>query len=314
MQKRVQPAVDAALTPRSGFSRLGQPLSYSRAPSPDLAPWVGWLYATAVEAPADHHVDCGLLNDMASLRIQLSGQWTAQTATGPMDLGPAALHFGPQSRRMAIGVTGSFVSIGVSLRPGAATSATGRNTRDFIDRVTRLENLDFPDGLALLDLNPQADPEVWLGALEAFVRSVIERSDARAPEDITSRFELLAYADPNASVEEFARECGIGVRQFERIILRDFGLSPKQVLRRARALDMAAHFRGVADEAESEELLLRYYDQSHLIREFTHLFGMTPRQFIARPQPIMTLALETRQARRLQAIQRLQPGGARPWA
>ncbi len=94
---------------------------------------------------------------------------------------------------------------------------------------------------------------------------------------------------------------------------RDFGMAPKQVLRRARALDMASHLRGVADVDEAEELILRYYDQSHLIHEFVELFGMSPRQFVATPQPILTLALESRQARRLEAIRRLEPGARRPW-
>jgi hypothetical protein len=77
--------------------------------------------------------------------------------------------------------------------------------------------------------------------------------------------------------------------------------------------DMASHLRGVADDAEAETLALRYYDQSHLIREFTALFGMSPRQFMDRPQPLMTLSLETRQARRLEMTERIAPGGIRPW-
>jgi AraC-like DNA-binding protein len=96
-------------------------------------------------------------------------------------------------------------------------------------------------------------------------------------------------------------------------VRRDFGMPPKQVLRRARALDMASSLRGVADQAEAEELHLRYYDQSHLIREFTQLFGMSPRQFIASPQPLLTLTLESRQARRLELMERVAPGGIRPW-
>jgi hypothetical protein len=34
---------------------------------------------------------------------------------------------------------------------------------------------------------------------------------------------------------------------------------------------------------------------------------------LARPQPLLTLTLESRQARRLELIERLQPGAARPW-
>ena len=111
----------------------------------------------------------------------------------------------------------------------------------------------------------------------------------------------------------FAAGNDISARQLERTIRRDFGLPPKQLLRRARALDMASHLRGVADEAEADELILRYYDQSHLTREFTSLFGMSPRQFVEATSPLLTLALESRQSRRLEAIERLAPGDPRPW-
>ena len=115
------------------------------------------------------------------------------------------------------------------------------------------------------------------------------------------------------SVSEAAVECGVERRKLERVVNRDFGMPPKQVLRRARALDMASSLRGVADRDEGEEMALRYYDESHLIHEFTELFGMAPRQFAATPQPILTLALESRQARRLEALRRIEPGQSRPW-
>ena len=69
----------------------------------------------------------------------------------------------------------------------------------------------------------------------------------------------------------------------------------------------------MADEAEAEQLALRYYDQSQMTRDFTYLFGMSPRRFMATPQAILTLGLEARQAKRLEAMDRLQPGDLRPW-
>ena len=75
---------------------------------------------------------------------------------------------------------------------------------------------------------------------------------------------------------------------------------------------MASHLRGVADDSEAEALALRYYDQSHLIRDFQHFLEQTPMQFVMNPQPIFTLSLEVRQARRLEELGRLGPGGRRP--
>jgi AraC-like DNA-binding protein len=311
MKKWVPPAVDEALSGRSGSTRGGQPLSRNRAPAPDLAPWIARLYATVVEAPADHRLDCGLFNDCSIIRVQLEGLWQARTRDGDMEYRRAALAFGPQSRLMPVSVTGSFVSLGMSLRPGTGYALRRLNIGDLIDRLVPCEKFGLSGDRAFELLERHQDPEAWLDDLDQLARELV--AGAEQPDPITARFEFLAFSDPTTSVADFARECGIDLRRLERIVRRDFGLPPKQVLRRARALDMASALRGVADQDEADDLVLRYYDQSHLIREFIDLFGMSPRQFVATPQPLLTLTLESRQARRLELIERLAPGENRPW-
>jgi AraC-like DNA-binding protein len=313
MLKRSVPAVDRALHPHHGVSRLGQPLSYNRVPAADLLPWVAYLYVTEVEVPEGYNLQCNLLNDLAAVRIQTRGDWTAETRDGQMALGRSAVYFGPHSKSMAIGVSGSFTSIGLLLRPGAGYTMTGRSAADFTDRAMQLDPSLYPVEETLKRLDSAKDPEAQVQVMEDVMRRVLAHTKAAPPDPVSARFEALAYSDPNASVAEFARSCGIGERQLERIVRRDFGMSPKKVLRRARALDMASYLRGVADEEEAGELELRYYDQSHLIREFVQLFGMSPRQFVAKPQPLMTIALESRQACRLAMMERLKPGVPRPW-
>jgi AraC-like DNA-binding protein len=313
MMRRTAPGVDRALATGQGRTRDGQPISYNRAPAPDLAPWVARLYVSIIDAPADYQIDCGVLLDTPLLHVQLRGDYTVVTADGPVSYGRAAMYFGPQSKLMPARGSGSFASVGMAGRPGAPFALGWGGLGPFIDRVTPVDTFGkFSEELLGL-LSPQATPETWLQALEDYVRGHIDRLGRKLPDPVTTRFELLAFADPTANIADFARECDIDQRRLERIVRRDFGLTPKQVLRRARALDMASHLRGVADQAEAEEAMLRYYDQSHLIREFTALFGMSPRQFIAKPQPILTQGLESRQARRLELLERLVPGELRPW-
>lgn len=313
MRRRTRPAVDAALAPGLGVSRDGQPLSYNRAPAADLAPWIGRLYATVVEAPADYRLVCGLLNDTSAIRLQLRGQWEAATVEGRKTHCRSALYFGPHTRRMEVSVTGSFTSVGMFLRPGAGYAVMRTHAADYLDRLVPCDDLGLPGNAVLEALSGDGTPEDWLQTMEQFCRLVVERAGGEEPDPITTRFEAIAYSNPSVSIAEIARDCGISRRRLERTVHRDFGMSPKQVLRRARALDMASHLRGVADQNEAEELALRYYDQSHLIREFTDFFGMSPTQFVATPQPLMTLTLESRQARRLEATERLAPGAIRPW-
>lgn len=313
MPRKLKPGVDPALVTRLAVTRDGQPLSYNRLPAPDLAPWIGWLYATSVEAPPDYQLSCSLLNDTAMIRIQLSGQWTAETRDGTKNDGPAALLFGAQSKAMPITVRGSFTSIGMSLKPGASYAAAGWIAADFVDRIVPCEEVGLPVEAAMGAIDPAGSPESWLLVLEAVARAFLCGAKANEPDPVSASFERLALTDPTVPVAQFARDYGISTRQLERICQRDFGLTPKQVLRRARALDMASHLRGVADSEEAEELALRYHDQSHMTREFAQLFGMTPREFVKTPQPLMTLALESRQSRRLAVLERLSPGEAKPW-
>ncbi|WP_226015997.1 helix-turn-helix domain-containing protein [Novosphingobium sp. FKTRR1] len=313
MYKISRPGIDRSIASASGATRDGQPLSYNRAPSGDLAPWVARCYVTIVDAPANHHLSCGLFNDTACLRIQLRGKWTAQTADGVEQMEQAALYFGPHSRRMPISVTGSFISVGASLRPGAAHALGGAATSEHVDRLTPIEALGLFSERWLRLFDPAADAESWIQAMEHELRRQFVRRGAAEPDPFVGKLEAAAFVDPTISVKRFADEAGIEQRRLERLVKRDFGLTPKQVLRRARALDMASHLRGVADREEAESLALRYYDQSHLIRDFGALFGMSPRQFVERSQPLLTLGLETRQSCRLEMLERLAPGDIRPW-
>lgn len=313
MQHKNRPAVDPRIAPQQGVTKDGQPLSYNRAPAPDLAPWIARLYVTNVQAPDDYTLSCGVFNDTAFVRVQLAGTWRAETATGVVISEREAFFFGPQSRRMPISVTGSFISVGMALRPGTCTALQGPRIGDFIDRIVPTGMVATPSDRVLALFDPAGSPEDWLQAIEGRVRKRVEHMGGRLPDPITSQFEEITFRDPGMSVSDAAAECGVDRRKLERVVSRDFGMAPKQVLRRARALDMASHLRGVADKNEGEELALRYYDESHLIHEFIDLFGMSPRQFVRTPQPILTLTLESRQARRLEALHRLEPGEPRPW-
>jgi AraC-like DNA-binding protein len=313
MLKAIRPTVDNQVRPWAGRSRGGQPMSFNRAPSKDLEPWLGRVYATPVDLPDDYEIVSGLLNDCSMVRIQLSGKWQAHTADGVTDYGPAALIFGPHSKFMRIKVTGSFVSIGLALRPGAGHAIFGVSASEVVDRIVPFERVGLDSQIALNNLNRYSDATSWVDTVEARFRQIVEAKGRPLPDPVTTAFENLAYENPSANLTEFAEELGISMRQMQRIINRDFGMAPKQVLRRSRALDMASHLHGVADEKEADDLILRYFDQAQMTREFTEFFGMTPRQFMKTPNPLMTLTLEARQAKRLEMLKRLPPGATRPW-
>lgn len=312
--------LDTSLGLRSllGHTAAGEPLSLNRAPCEELSPWVARFYAMQVEADPDHVIECGLCADTPILRVLFKGEWNAETRDGHGRYQRAALFFGPQTKRMSITVKGSFATVGVALKPGAVAALKGPNVSDTLDRIILYDHIygneEWGTSERLLEwFGTEGPPKRWLRVAEILVQQLVERAGGKKPDPLIEAFDKAAFADPNMAIGEFAELHGVERRRLERLIKKAYGQTPKQVLRRARALDIAANLRGVADDNEAEELALRYYDQSHMIREFTAFFGMTPRQFVRTPQPLLTQALEARQERRLEALGRHDPADRYPW-
>lgn len=297
----------------SGRSRDGRALARHRAPAPDIAPWIARLFVTVADQPDDHTLECGIFNDTSFVRILVRGDWVADSADGPVPRSRGPLLFGPHTRRMPTRVTGPFAMFGFSIRPGALAALGhpwGEVGTDRLSDIPALEGWAGAPDSAVFDAD---DADHWLDRLESSLRETIARIDAPPPHEIAEALDLAAFADPTEPIATFATRHRVSPRQVARIALRDFGMPAKQVMRRARVLDMASQLLGFADREEAEEHAMRFYDQSHQIREFRALVGMTPRQLAARPQPILTLSLEPRQARRLEALGRLDSGQPLPW-
>lgn len=301
-----------------GHTRNGEPLSNNRAPCEELSPWVARVYATKVEMAPGDVLHCGLLSDTPVMRTLFAGDWTAQTRDGVGRYGPSAMLFGAQTKRMAVTVKGSFATIGVALKPGAMTALKGPRVEGTLDRIILYDHIyggeERGTSRNIIEwFGPDSSPERWLRVAEKLVLQLVELTGGQRPDPIIEVFDKAVFADPNLSIAEFAEEHRVERRSLERKIKSAYGQTATQVLRRARALDIAAHLRGVADDSEAEEAALRFFDQSHMIREFRAFFGMTPRQFARTPQPFMTLTLEARQSRRLEVLGRALPDGDYPW-
>lgn len=301
------------MEPRTGATRDGVPLSLNRPPADDLSPWLGRVMVAIADAPADLAVSGLICNDAAYVRTAIGVDWTCGTADGQVRIRDESFLCGQHSKAMPLDYVGGIKVAGFMLRPGAMRALFGVDDGLLVDRLRPMELAGIADkeltGLYQADIAPEA----WLSAIEDWLRYRIARNGIEPPDPLSQKFELASFADPNRSIHDFVDENGVTARTLQRIIKRDFGLTPKQVMRRARTLDLAARLCGVADEEGEEELYLRYFDQSHQIREFTAFFGMTPREFVSDRQSLLTLSLEIRQARRLELLNRVAPDAVRPW-
>ena len=303
----------------TGSTHEGAPLSLSRIPADDVAPWFYWISVAQGQLPPDLTVHCGMLGDQACLRLIWGGIWTADTRDGHkvFDPGPdgITLYFGPQTRVMPISVTGSYTVITVHLVTGAPPVLGGPAQSELCDRI--IVHDDLVGHGKLTSKVPVNEPyEAWTLAVERELRRFLDTTDRRPPDPLSAAFERECLMAPDFGVAEFAASKRISKRTLERAVKRDFGISPKLVQRRARALDMAATLLGVARPEEEPEIRLRYFDQSHLIREMREFFGMRPTELTSGPHPFLRLSAESRQRRRLKALEELEAlesAGAAPW-
>ena len=304
------------LTPITGATHSGLPLGYSRPPCDCLRKWVARFGVTRVDLPAGRTISCSMFNESAGLRIILGGNWRGWTSDGVQEFHPGAqgltLLFGPHSRAMRVSVDGSFSVVTINFTAGAMAALGGAPPAAMLDRLVDYDKL-VGHGRLSARISPGADPDEWINAIEAELLTFIDHNLPPPPNRLVTAFEEATLGDPTFVLADFAANNSVSQRTLERLVLRGMGVTPGLALRRARALDMAAVLLGVAIEEEEPELRLRYFDQSHLIREMRHFFDCTPRQFIENPHPLLRISVEMRQARRVRLLERVALGELNPW-
>ena len=307
------------ISSRTGTTRDGAPLALAREPADDIKPWFYWISVAEGDIPDGTTVSCRMLGDQACLRLVWGDTWTAQTLDGPQVFVPGetgiTLYFGTQTRAMPISVTGSYKIVTVHLTTGAPPVLGGPSQAVLTDRIIIHEEL-VGHGHLTSKVPTTAPYEDWILAVEAQLRVFLSTTSRKLPDPISVGFERECLASPDFAIGDFADANGISCRTLERTVKRDFGISPKLVQRRARALDMAATLLGVARPEDEPEARLRYFDQSHLIREMRRFFGMRPGELVNGPHPFLRMTIETRQRRRLKALEELEAieaSGVAPW-
>ncbi|ANU06627.1 helix-turn-helix domain-containing protein [Paraurantiacibacter namhicola] len=307
----------AQVESQTGRTRGGAPLAWSRAPAERLRPWFYWWSVSEGELPPGVRVKCGMFVDHSCLRIIYRDPWTADTLDGQQVWDPGAegkaLYFGPQSRCMPLAIEGRYIAITLHFTAGAPSVLGGPPQSEMLDRIVEFDSIAEVTK-AVHRHAPLDEPyENWIIALEKVLGSYIDQIDAAEPDPLSLAFERQALVNPHLPVEDFCRRAGVGRRTLERIIKRDFGVTPKFAMRRARAMDMGAALLGVAREEDEAGLALRYTDQSHLIREIKSFFDLRPKDLKTGAHPFLRLSLEVRQRCRLDALKQLHPDEIGPW-
>jgi AraC-like DNA-binding protein len=276
-------------------------LSRTYRPSSDLAPYIRRFYIFEAALPDDAVIEDFLLAETAFVRCLLRGEWSAETRPGEWNTAGNIVFFGANSGPLRVRVKGGFAVTGFAIRPsGWHAMFTGPHSM-FADDMLPLQQLwgEIADEM-ISGVLKATDDEEQLHAMESCIRERLKLFPGVAPDPQMAEFEIIARTDSTIRIEDVAVRIGLSVRQLERRCLASFGLTPKAILRRSRFLDAAAALRGFSNPSEVELGALRYYDQSHMNREFRRYTGMTPRAFANASTPLQTAGLKLREESRLE--------------
>jgi len=196
---------------------------------------------------------------------------------GHPSLQPGSFVVGPMSRPISIAPTGPVRTLGVRFRPGGAGETLGVPLETLADAAASAEELWGAAGRRIEDAVGNAPNDaVRRTVIEDFIESRLARSRAADPRLASAVGEVLAGRG-RRPVADVARRAGWGRRQLERAFRAGVGVTPKTLSRVIRFQNLL-RVAGRASGASWADLAARcgYADQSHLVRDFRELAGVTP--------------------------------------
>jgi AraC-like DNA-binding protein len=282
----------SAITERAVGLKLGV---RNYAPAADLAPFVRRYFVIGADVPEDQVIEDMLLAELAFVRVLIKGDWSAQPPGGEWKSAGNGLLFGGNSRPLQVKSKGPFQMAAFAVRPSAWRSLFTQPASDFVNDMVPLANAwgDVADQL-VIDMGRARSDAAMVKAMDRAVRTQLQMARRPRIDQKIALFEKIARTDSTTKVEDIAKLLDLSVRQFERRCHAVWGLSPKAILRRSRFLDMTESMRGMSKPGEEHLAGLRYFDQSHLNREFWYFAGMTPGKFAKATTPLFDEALRQR--------------------
>lgn len=282
-------------------------------PSPALAPYISTYYLTEVRGPADTTVQDWLHPEWANVRFARNPRWQAAIGSDALREPPTVIGTGPtcQAAHFLIGPARIW---GIGVLPLGWARLCSGDAALHADRFTDARAEPAYAAFApLLDTTfaDEADPAAEAARIDAHLLAELAR---RPPSEDEARIRAAhaALLDHEVgSVGELAERLSLSPRSLERLSLKAFGFSPKLLLRRQRfmrsltqfMLDPSLKWIGALDGS--------YHDQAQFVRDFHEFMGMTPRDYAARPHPILETFMHERARVRGAAVQTLdRPDGA----
>jgi len=250
-------------------------LDYS-VPTEDVAEFVTLFYHFHADLPLFEDTERA---DHAQIRFRLSARHAEYRMPDGSVQDAADIHvIGPTSGAWKVRAEGPVEVFGMGLTPAGWAAMIGDDASTMmnraIDATTLFGAARLRDATAALRANPDPAARVAIG--EALVRDLVKTGDAGARRFVRQVDGWLA-ASPSPEMDVLVDLAGLSRRQVERKCKALYGVPPKLLARKYRALRAANAMLAIAEPLD-DVLERGFYDQSHMIREIKQFTGLTPGQ------------------------------------
>ncbi|WP_033073778.1 helix-turn-helix domain-containing protein [Sphingopyxis sp. MWB1] len=247
-------------------------------PDPDLSELVSSFYIARIDMPRFEEYERA---DRPQFRFMEVADGAYVFADGHRAPACSANIIGPTSSRVLAICNQPTRLFGFGMLPAGWAALMGDHAEKLTDRAIDAADIFGPwinEVASELQAAQSAEEKLVIG--NNFVREVVRRDEASPMWFIRTVDEWLT-ASPSPQVPDLVAATGMSIRSVERMTKHFYGLSPRMLARKYRAVRAAAALaRG--ETLDDATLGDGFYDQSHLIREVKHFAGATPGQ-LSRP-------------------------------
>ncbi|MCP2324163.1 AraC-like DNA-binding protein [Hamadaea flava] len=187
---------------------------------------------------------------------------------------------GPLRRPWARDLSGHGWALGVMYRPGAFRDTLGAPVSTITDRSVPMSEVFGPNctRFAAAVRGAATDEERFALTADFFTNQLT----APSAEQLAATSAMQRVIDDEAiiRVTDLAQTCHLSIRHLQRLFADHVGVTPKWAIRRyrlANAAERVARRQEVQWQIVAHEL--GYSDQSHLVRDFTAVIGMSPARY-----------------------------------
>jgi AraC-like DNA-binding protein len=237
-------------------------------PGPRLAPYavLHWIVTWDLRGREPHH-QATLPHPSTHIVVEEGGAWL----------------FGPLRERFERTLAGSGRAVGLRFRPGGLRPLLGAPVCSIRDRRLPASTLPGLDAEALTRaVEAAGELEQAVAAMEAALEPLLPAEPGPEIELADRAVSLLEQDRSITRVSELAERLSLSVRSVQRLFADHVGLGPSWVIRRYRLHEAAAQATsGEHVDWARLAMQLGYYDQAHLVRDFTATVGTAPARYAA---------------------------------